>query len=119
MGFEDVLEIGRQNRSDLYNLSIERPPALVPWELRFGISERVDHTGQIIEDISKESLDSLVTLIQESNVESIAISFLFSFINPHNERMVSDALRLIPIRHLSQYPARYCQNSVNMSEPPQ
>ena len=96
MGFEDVLEIGRQNRSDLYNLSIERPPALVPWELRFGISERVDHTGQIIEDISKESLDSLVTLIQESNVDSIAISFLFSFINPHNERMVLDALRLIP-----------------------
>ena len=52
MGFEDVLEIGRQNRSDLYNLSIDRAPALVPWELRFGISERVDHTGRILEDIS-------------------------------------------------------------------
>ena len=95
MGFEDVLEIGRQNRSDLYNLSIERPPALVPWELRFGISERVDHTGQILEDISKESLDSLVTLIREAKVDSIAISFLFSFINSHNERMVLDALHNI------------------------
>ena len=96
MGFEDVLEIGRQNRSDLYDLSLERPPALVPWELRFGISERVDHNGQILEDISKESLDSLVALIQEAKVDSIAISFLFSFINPHNERVVLNALHNIP-----------------------
>ncbi len=96
MGFEDVLEIGRQNRSDLYNLSIDRAPALVPWELRFGISERVDHTGRILEDISKESLNSLVELIQEAQVDSIAISFLFSFINPHNELIVLDALRKIP-----------------------
>ena len=96
MGFEDVLEIGRQNRSDLYNLSIDRAPALVPWELRFGISERVDHTGRILEDISKESLNSLVELIQEAHVDSIPISFLFSFINPHNELIVLDALRKIP-----------------------
>ena len=51
MGFEDVLEIGRQNRSDLYDFNLERPPALAPWELRFGVPERVDHHGEIIEDL--------------------------------------------------------------------
>ena len=39
MGFEDVLEIGRQSRSELYNLNLERPPALSPRELRFGLAE--------------------------------------------------------------------------------
>ena len=45
LGFEDVLEIGRQSRSELYNFNLERPPALAPWELRFGLPERVDYTG--------------------------------------------------------------------------
>ena len=41
-GFEDVLEIGRQARAELYNLDVDRVPPLAPWELRFGLAERVD-----------------------------------------------------------------------------
>ena len=48
MGFEDVLEIGRQSRAELYNLEQDRTPTLAPWELRFGLSERVDYTGTIL-----------------------------------------------------------------------
>ena len=51
MGFEDVLEIGRQSRAELYNLEQDRAPALAPWELRFGLPERVDYTGAILEDL--------------------------------------------------------------------
>ena len=47
-GFRDVLEIGRQNRPDLYDLFSHRPPPLVPAELRFEVAERVDHQGQIL-----------------------------------------------------------------------
>ena len=47
-GFEDVLEIGRQNRPDLYDLGVDRPPALVPAELRFGVSERMDQAGAVV-----------------------------------------------------------------------
>ena len=62
LGFEDVLEIGRQNRAELYDLNLERPPALAPWELRFGLKERVDHTGAIIEDLTPEAIKVLEAL---------------------------------------------------------
>jgi len=54
MGFEDILEIGRQSRAELYNLEMDRAPALAPWELRFGLPERVDYTGAIIEDLTAQ-----------------------------------------------------------------
>ena len=41
-GFEDLIEIGRQNRKELYNLAYRRPPALVPRNLRMGVAERLD-----------------------------------------------------------------------------
>ena len=93
MGFEDVLEIGRQNRSDLYDFNLERPSALAPWDLRFGVPERVDHHGAIIEDLLPEAVEALVKLLEESGVESVAVSFLFSFLNPVHEETVMDALR--------------------------
>ena len=54
MGFEDVLEIGRQSRSDLYDLDLDRPPPLVPTDLRFGLKERVDYTGAPLDSPSRE-----------------------------------------------------------------
>ena len=82
LGFEDVLEIGRQARTELYNLNMDRAPALAPWDLRFGLPERVDHTGTIIEDLSPAAIETVVRLIQEAQVDSVAVSFLFSFLNP-------------------------------------
>ena len=96
LGFEDVLEIGRQARSELYNLNIERPPALAPWELRFGVAERVDHTGAIIEDLVPQAVDALASLIAAADIEAVAVSFLFSFLNPVHEEMVLEALRKLP-----------------------
>ena len=96
LGFEDLLEIGRQNRAELYDLNVDRAPALAPWELRFGLPERVDHTGNILEDLTPASIDALLTLLQEAKVDSIAVSFLFSFLNSAHEEMVSDALRKLP-----------------------
>ena len=96
LGFEDVLEIGRQVRSELYNLDLERPPALAPWELRFGLPERVDHNGTIIEELAPEAIQALVGLLQEADVDSIAVSFLFSFLNPAHEEAVLSALERMP-----------------------
>ena len=93
MGFEDVLEIGRQSRAELYNLEMDRAPALAPWELRFGLPERVDHTGTIVEDLSYEAIQTLVGLLEESKAEAVAVSFLFSFLNTAHEDMVLNALR--------------------------
>ena len=96
LGFEDVLEIGRQSRSELYNLNLERPPALVPWELRFGLPERVEPNGNILEDLPPEALRALMGLIAEAEVDGVAVSFLFSFLNPAHEEMTLEALRQLP-----------------------
>ena len=93
MGFEDVLEIGRQSRSELYNLEMDRAPALAPWELRFGLPERIDHTGAIIEDLTPEAIHTLVELLETSETEAVAVSFLFSFLNTAHEEMVLNALQ--------------------------
>ncbi len=98
LGFEDVLEIGRQARAELYNLNIDRAPALAPWELRFGLPERVDHTGAIIQDLTPSSLDALVALLEEAQVEAVAVSLLFSFLNPAHEETVLNALQRLSRR---------------------
>ena len=96
LGFEDVLEIGRQSRADLYDLSLERPPALSPWALRFGLPERVDYNGTILEDLTPAAVTALVSLIQDAQVDGVAVSFLFSFLNPRHEELVRDALAALP-----------------------
>ena len=96
LGFEDVLEIGRQSRSDLYDLNLDRPPALAPWELRFGLPERVDYQGEILEDLQDDAIATLLTLIQEAEVDGVAVSFLFSFLNSLHEEKLLAALRQLP-----------------------
>ena len=91
-GFEDILEIGRQYRPELYNLEVERPPVLVPRELRLGLKERVDHTGTPLDIPSKANIDELVNVIRELGADAVAVSLLFSFLNPAHEAMVKEAI---------------------------
>ena len=96
-GFEDVIEIGRQARPDLYNLSVTRATPLVPRELRFGLKERVapgpDSIATVVEPLTRRELAALARQLQRAEVESIAVSLLFSFANPAHERAVAEALR--------------------------
>ncbi len=96
-GFEDVIEIGRQSRPDLYNLNVTRIDALVEPKLRFGIRERVDPNGRIISPIDADEVSDLADRLREAQVESIAISFLFSFANPLHERAVAEALKNLDV----------------------
>ena len=98
LGFEDVLEIGRQSRSDLYDLNLDRPPALAPWELRFGLPERVDYRGEILEDLQDDAIATLLALLQEANVDGVAVSLLFSFLNAAHEAKLLSSLRQLPGR---------------------
>ncbi len=91
-GFEDVIEIGRQARPDLYNLSVVRPAPLIPHELRFGLKERVAADASVIEPLKQRELDALVRKLKRANVESIAVSMLFSFANPSHEKAVAESL---------------------------
>jgi N-methylhydantoinase A len=91
-GFEDVLEIGRQARPDLYNLAVERPAPLVPRELRLGVPERISAAGLVIEPLKAKELQSLAQKVRQLRVESVAISLLFSFANPAHEQRLAAAL---------------------------
>jgi len=92
-GLEDVLEIGRQHREDIYSLSASRPEPLVERENRIGVKERLDSEGIPILDMNRESIDDAVKLVLHRNPQSIAISLLFSFRNPSHEKMLMRELR--------------------------
>ena len=92
-GFEDTIAIGRQARHDLYNWMATPKPCLVPAELRFGVNERVSAEGELLIWPSEEELAELCDKIRASGAESIAISLLFSFADPQNERRVAGVLR--------------------------
>ncbi len=96
-GFEDVIEIGRQARPDLFNLMVTRREPLVPRELRFGASERTGPDGSIVEVLDEESLENMVRLISNHQppVESVAVCLLFSFANPAHEQVIARALEPI------------------------
>lgn len=91
-GFEDSIEIGRQNRPKLYNFFFEKEPSLILPDLRFGVRERVSAQGQILASPADGELATLRSRIAAAAPQAIAISLLFSFANPQNERAVAQAL---------------------------
>jgi N-methylhydantoinase A len=96
-GFEDVIEIGRQARPELYNFMVTRPAPLVPRKLRFGLRERVGPDGEVITRLDRASLRKLAGEISRLGVESVAICLLFSFANPAHEELVYHELRKIGV----------------------
>ncbi|MGA1790164.1 MAG: hydantoinase/oxoprolinase family protein [bacterium] len=91
-GFEDIVEIGRQNRHRIYDLAYRKESPLVPGSLRFGVRERTLCTGQILEAVDMEEVKGILPKIRESGAESVAVCFLFSYLNPDHERQVGDLL---------------------------
>ncbi|HEV8587714.1 MAG TPA: hydantoinase/oxoprolinase family protein, partial [Pyrinomonadaceae bacterium] len=91
-GFEDVIEIGRQARPELYNLNAVKPTPLVSSELRFGVNERVAADGETLAPLTEAALKSLIETVRRAQPESIAISLLFSFVRPEHEKRIAVAL---------------------------
>jgi len=85
-GFEDVLEIGRQNRPGLYQLTASRPKPLIPRSLRFGVRERVTSSGEVLIPLDRNRVRELRAELARQGVESIAICYLFAFLDPTHER---------------------------------
>jgi N-methylhydantoinase A len=92
-GFRDVLEIGRQTRPKLYDLRVQKIAPLVPRSLRAEVLERLDEGGRVLMPLDEASMHTALELMQASQVEAVAICFLFSFANPQHERRVTEAAR--------------------------
>ena len=92
-GFEDLLEIGREQRYDLYDLQMRFPEPLVRRRLRIGVDERTDHTGAILTHVDADQVTRLARDLEQQGVESVAICFLHAWQNPENERRTAEAVR--------------------------
>jgi N-methylhydantoinase A len=91
-GFGDLLEIGRQDRPQLYRLCAPKPAPLVEAELRFEANERVGPDG-VIEHLADDEPARLAELLRESGAEAIAVCLLFSYLDPSHERRIAEHLR--------------------------
>jgi N-methylhydantoinase A len=94
-GFEDVIEIGRQNREDIYNLATSRPEPLVTRENRIGVKERINSNGVPIIELTPSETNSTVRQVLGLKSESIAISLLFSFRHPIHERILLNEIKKV------------------------
>lgn len=94
-GFIDVLEIGRFQRpkEGLYDIMVDNPDPLVPRYLRKGVEERINSKGEVIKPLNEESVREAVEFLISGGVESIAVSLLFSFMNPAHERRVREIIK--------------------------
>ncbi len=92
-GFRDLLEIGRQVRPSLYDLQQEKPTPLVQGQYRKEVTERVYFDGQVRTGLDENTVRQGVSELREAGVRSIAICFLFSYINPQHERAAAQIVR--------------------------
>jgi N-methylhydantoinase A/oxoprolinase/acetone carboxylase beta subunit len=98
-GFRDVLEIGRQMRRAMYDLML-RPEAagfLAPGHLRKEVRERVTADGTVLMPLDEASVERAVAELKAEGVIAIAVSLLFSFLEPAHERRIREIIeRLAP-----------------------
>jgi N-methylhydantoinase A len=91
-GFRDVLEIGRQNRSAIYDLNVTRPKPLARREDRLVVRERRAHDGAVVVPLEGASVDRAVATIRERGIRAVAVGLLHADVDGSHERAVADAL---------------------------
>jgi N-methylhydantoinase A/oxoprolinase/acetone carboxylase beta subunit len=92
-GFEDVIHIGRQNRAELYNLTPQLRPPIIPRGMCFGVHERAFFDGTIAQTPTAAEIARLKNRLRRARVQSIAVCFLHAYRNPANEKRVAKALK--------------------------
>ena len=96
-GFRDVLEIGRANRPDLYNLAYRKPRPFVARRLRFEVRGRLDHLGRELAPLDEGALPAIAERLRAAEVEALAVCFLHAWVEPSHERRAIEILRpLLP-----------------------
>ncbi len=96
-GFTDIIEIGRQNRERLYDLTYSKNAPPVPPERRFGVAGRIDKNGTVITEIDENRLTEIAARLSAERIESVAVCFLFSFLNPEHEKTAGRILSTLQV----------------------
>ncbi|MGH7118263.1 MAG: hydantoinase/oxoprolinase family protein [Acetobacteraceae bacterium] len=91
-GFRDVLAMRNESRYDQYDLNLTLPEPLVPRRLRFTVPERIDNTGAVLAPLDEAAVGALLPKLAAEQVQSLAIGFLHSFVNPAHEIRVREII---------------------------
>jgi N-methylhydantoinase A len=91
-GFEDVLEIGRHVRKDVYGLKPEARAVLAARRHRFGVEERMGARGEIVRPLDMASLDRAIDRLGESGAEVVAVALINAYLNPAHEVAIHDRI---------------------------
>jgi N-methylhydantoinase A len=91
-GFRDLLEIGRQRRPHLYDLQCDKPALLVTRDLRKEVPERLRHDGRIEKPLDEDAVRAAARDLKVAGVQSVAVTFLYSYIDPRHEVRVREIL---------------------------
>jgi N-methylhydantoinase A len=91
-GFRDVPEIMRFNRPEMYNPKYHKPPQIVPRNLRFEVTERMNSRGEVLVPLDEAELRSVARTLKRENITALAICFLHSFKNSAHERRAREVI---------------------------
>ncbi len=91
-GFRDLLEMGREQRYDIYDLFLRFPEPLVPRRWRVEVDERVDRDGRVVKPLDLAGARREIARLAAEGVEAVAVTFLHAYRNPVHERRVRELL---------------------------
>ena len=101
-GFRDLLEIREGLKEDRYNLRMDQVEPLAPRYLRVGVAERIDASGSVRRELDIDGLKRQIEYLKSEGVDSVAICFLFSFLNPEHEAEAERVVReMLPDAYVS------------------
>ncbi len=92
-GFGDIYVIRRSNRSRMYDLHYTHPEPLVPRRLTYEVDERLNAKGEEVTPLDEAGLKAIIPELREAGIQSVAICFLHSYINPVHEEQAAEILR--------------------------
>ena len=92
-GFRDVLELRRLRMPNIYDIFWDKPPPLVPRNLRREVTERLSGQGRVLTGLDLEEVRSVVRSLLDEGVTSLAVCLLHSYINPVHEAAIAELVR--------------------------
>lgn len=96
-GFRDILEIGRGNRPDFFNLRYAKPKAFIPRYLRKEVTERIRYDGSIHTPLHNEEIKAIIDHFKKNGVQAIAVCYLHAYANiEHEQQTVALIKKLWP-----------------------
>ena len=91
-GFRDSIEIAFEHRFEQYDIFMQKPPPLVPRDLRFGVPERMDGRGNVLIPLDEAAVRALAPKLKAAGVEAIAIGYMHAYLDGKHERRTRDIL---------------------------